>query len=439
MSWRSLIVAVSVTAALLSGALSAAPASGQVDYQPVGALDYVWTGVTSRGCAAAGLCGVTGSLQVTPDGDEGGGSGQPSVDVGDENAVVRVEYPALTGLPKRVCVDPMPYDVTFALARRHGRNASPVGVGEAFNDVSAGQCAGPTATDLGRVRLPVRKERNGDYDLSGSPSFGAGPFKVTVISKLRVLVSRVNFPGFSNPPFPRPRPGSFPQPRRVLAEEAHVSYRISGVSGAISDSFSGLPAPLCAGLGACGTSGSVRVALATIRQMLVLSGERIVAHRVSGARALRDLRAGRLGLFDNTYELAPTGSVTESDSGPGSTMCSDALTNPGPRFFSTGTRTADKIYLDPNGVNDVFGDPEPLRTRCPGPSTETIAPGAVAAGIVRASELGAPRIRLVLRNRGRFEGVGYRGTRSGAIELTLIRTKVTAGTVRAKAIQGQLL
>jgi hypothetical protein len=225
----------------------------------------------------------------------------------------------------------------------------------------------------------------------------------------------------------------------VLAEQAHVSYRISAVSGAISDSFSGLPAPLCDGLGACGTSGSVRVAIGSIRQILVLSGERIVTHHVSGARALRDLRAGRLGLFDNTYELAPTGSVSESDSGPGPTMCSDALTTPGPQLFSKGTRIADKIYLDPNGVNDVFGDPEPLRTRCPGPSTDTIAPGAVAAGIVRASELGTPRIRLVLRSRGTFGGVGYRGTRSGAIELTLSRTKVRAGTVRAKAIQGHLL
>ncbi len=81
-----------------------------------------------------------------------------------------------------------------------------------------------------------------------------------------------------------------------------------------------------------------------------------------------------------------------------------------------------------------------MRTRCPGPGSNTIiGQGAVASGIVRASELDLRQIRLVLTNPGRFEGIAYRGTRGGAIVLTLVRTKVTGGTVRARAIEGQLL
>jgi hypothetical protein len=423
---------------VLACAVPAAAATTQLNYEAVGSLDYIWTGVPTRGCAAAGMCGVTGSLQVTPDDSSGSGSGPPSVDVSDQSAVVRVEYPAAAGAPERVCADPMPYDVNFALAR--GRRVT-VGESEPNNDVSAGQCAGPTADDLDSARLPVRREPGGDYDLAGAISFGAGPFAVTVISKLRVLVTRQGAGELGLPPGVRsPRPTPFPKPRRVLAEEADVSYRIAHISGTIVDSFTGLPTPLCDPLAACGTTGSVHTALSRIAQTLQFSGQQIVKHRISRARALADLLAGRLELSDNSYTLDPIGTLTGSLLGPGSARCLDTITSGFLGFASNPTRTGDELALDPNGFEDVVSGADPLRTRCPGPGANTIiGAGAVASGSVRSSELDSRRIRLVLTNPGRFTGIAYTGTRAGAIVLSLVRTKVTAGTVRARAIEGQLL
>lgn len=410
---RRLGAVLGVGAAVLAAAGTAAAARMQLNYEAVGSLDYVWTGMPSRGCAAAGLCGVTGSLQVTSDDSSG-------------------------GVPERVCADPMPYDVNFALAR--GRGVT-VGESEPSDDVSAGQCAGPTGDDFGGARLPVHREPGGDYDLAGSVSFGAGPFAVTVISKLRVLVTRQSAGEFGPPPgVGSPRPTSFPKPRRVLAEEATVSYRIADITGAIVDSFTGLPTPLCDPLAACGTSGSERTTLSRLAQTLQFTGERIVKHRMSRARALADLLGGRLSLSDNSYALDPIGTLTGSLSGPGSARCVDAITSPSLGFVSNPTRRGDELALDPNGFEDLMPGADPLRTRCPGPGSNTIiGAGAVASGSVQSSELDLPRIRLVVTNPGRFTGIAYTGTRSGAIVFTLVRMKVTAGTVRTRAIEGQLL
>jgi hypothetical protein len=431
-------VVLGVVVVALACAATAAAANTQLNYEAVGSLDYIWTGVPSRGCAAAGLCGASGSLQVASDDSVGGGSGPPAVDVSDENAVVRVEYPAAVGAPERVCADPMPFDVNFALApARYTR----VGGSAPNDELSAGQCAGPTADDLGSVRLPVRREPGGGYDLAGSISFGAGPFNVTVISKLRVLVTRARPGEFGPPPGSRfPQPPPEPKPRRVLAEEADVSYRIEHITGSVLDSFVGLPAPLCAPLAACGTSGSVRTTVSRVAQALEFSGDRIVTHRVSGARALADLVAGRLELSDNSYELDPIGALTGLLSGPGSARCTDSMTGPALGFASHPTRRADELALGPNGFGDVESGTDPLRTRCPGPGANTIiGDSAVATGSIRSSELGSPQIRLVLSDPGRFTGIAYAGTRRGAIVLTLVRTKLTAGTVHARAIQGQLI
>jgi hypothetical protein len=76
-----------VVALLLAAACPVAARTQFLNYKAVGSLDYVWTGAASRDCAAQGMCGVEGSLQVQPDGSSGGGSGQPQANLGDSNAV----------------------------------------------------------------------------------------------------------------------------------------------------------------------------------------------------------------------------------------------------------------------------------------------------------------------------------------------------------------
>jgi hypothetical protein len=422
-------VAAPAAAAPAAAAPAAAP-SGQLSYSPHGSIDYIWTGVPSRGCAQAGLCGVTGSLQVIS-GPEST-SGSPSIEVIDDSSVVRVEYP---GSPARICVDPMAYDVNFRLA---GRQA---GASQPYADVSAGQCAGPVAGDLAAVRLPVRREANGDYDLTGSQSFGAGPFEVRVLSKLHALVSRGGIGSGGSYSSSGPPPGKYPKPHRVLVEHAQVYYRVANVTGALIDAFAGSPDPLCEPLAACGTTGSVRLAITRIPQELEFSGARIVKRRASRSRALADFRAGRLGFYNNANALDPTVMLAGSLAGPGPHDCTSTILS---RFLasmaSRPTHTADELYLGAGGVDDVSSNQDPLRTRCPGPGADTIiGEGALASGSVPISAFGAPRIELVFRNSGRFAGLGYAGTRGGSIAITLMRTKVTGGTVRARATDGEVL
>jgi hypothetical protein len=426
--YPGVLIGVAV-AVLLSAGVTSASSSTQINYTAVGSLDYVWTGVPSRGCAAVGLCGVAGSLQVNPDGSSDSGSGPPMTDVTDDNAVVRVEYPSVGGAPERVCADPMPYDVQFALARGDGLRT---GDAQPNNPTSAGECAGPSAGDLGGVRLPVRREANGNYDLSGRVSLGAGPFALTVISKLRVVVSRQHNSAFFRNPSSSSQ-GRIPKARWALQEQASVYYRIPDISGATVAEFKASPPPLCEALAACGATGSVRMAISRIGQQLALTGYRIVRHRVSGVRALSDLRAGRLTLGDDSYQLDPSGTLSESVSGPGSVTCTDTLVHPYLDFSSSPTRAGDRLLLDSNGNQYFEPEGDPLRTYCAGPGSATIlGSGAIGTGVVQASEIGAPRIELVLRNPGAFDGNGYSGVRGGAITLTLVRRRMMAGTVRVK-------
>jgi hypothetical protein len=425
-------VVLGVVVMALASAGGVAAASTQLSYSPDGTIDYVWTGVPSRGCALVGLCGVTGSLQVVSDETSSSEGGPPSIEVTDDSSVVRVEYP---GSPNRICVDPLLYDVNFVLTGRHA------GASQPYGDVSAGQCAGPVAADLASVRLPVRREANGDYEMSGSLSFGAGPFEVRVISNMRALVSRIGGGSSGTGSYPGPPPGSYPKPHRVLVEEAHVFYRATAVSGALVDSFAGSAAPLCEPLAACGTTGSVRLTINRVAEEFGFGGMRIVKRRVSKSRALADLRAGRLPFGDNAYGLTPTATLAGSVSGPGTSNCTSAIRSSSlVAFASRPTSTTDELFLRPYGVDNISSNQDPLRTRCPGPAGSTIVGNAaIADGSIPVSGLGAPVIELVLTNPGRFTGLGYAGTRTGSIVITLTREKVTAGTVRARAIGGALL
>jgi hypothetical protein len=429
-------------AAVVVLAISGTPGAArtQVGYQAVGSIDYIWTGVADRGCAAEGMCGVTGSLQVTADGSSSGGSGQPQVEVNDNSAVARVEYPVARGATARICADPVSYDAIFALVRARGSNASPVGESEPYIGASAGQCAGPTAAELANVRLPVRRESDGGYDLSGTVSLGAGPFQVSVLSHLQARRSRSSSSFSSSPPNSSTGPGR-PKTRSALDEEVSVVYRVTAVSGAIVDSFSGLPSPLCEPLGACGASGAVRMQLRASEQTIEFSGDRIVKRRAGLRKALADLHDGRLAVSDDSYDLIMRGEVTGTSTGQGASRCTDTIRYPAIGFYSSTTATADELHLDPNGdAGPVVAGFDPLRTFCPGPGSNTIiGGGSVATGVVRFAQMGARKVNLVLRNRGGFDGPGYSGVRTGGIALTLIRESLTASTLKIRTVVGERL
>ena len=420
-----------------AGGATALAASSQVGFEPVGSLAYIWTGDPARGCAAEGLCGVSGSVQVVTGGSSSFQSGTrlSPVEITDDASVARVDDVSAAGA-QRECADVVPVDQSFDLRSAAPGRLRAVLDKYSFEPPSAGRCAGPTAADLESVVLPVRKLGRRGYDLSGSDSFGAGPFEVTVVSTIHALfVSGSSGPGpttvSTGPPPPKPKP--------ALQESAEVDYRIAGITGGVGVSFSSLADPLCEPQGACGTAGQLSVALTAPRQKLDFYGSRIVKRRVTSAKVLADLRVGRLNLSDNAYALRLGGELTGTLTGAGGLSCSDRLARPPTGLSSSATRLVDHLKLDPSSSSgSLFGTGvEPLRTRCPGPgSSDIIRGGALATASVAADQIGAPRLTVSLGASGEFTGSSYQGTRSGSIVITLVRVRVIGRTRKVRIFSG---
>src|ERR1700744_861190 len=88
----------------------------QVDVSVTGSLTIAWTGDPADGCAAAGVCGVSGTLEL-PQSGEGQGprpAAQPPLEVSDANAVARVTDTAPDGTVTR-CSDIVPSDFFLSL------------------------------------------------------------------------------------------------------------------------------------------------------------------------------------------------------------------------------------------------------------------------------------------------------------------------------------
>jgi hypothetical protein len=424
-----------------AGCGTALAASSQIGFEPVGSLAYIWHGDPARGCALEGLCGVSGSIQiVTGDSSSSqGGTRTPPVEISDDGSVARVDD-ASSGGAQRACDDVVPVDESFDVRNVGSGRLRAVLERDSFELPSAGRCAGPTAAELASVVLPARKLGRRGYDLSGSDSFGAGPFDVTVVSTLRALFvseSSGPVPPISPPVSPAPSP---PKPRPALQEYAEVDYRVAGITGEVGASFSGLADPLCEPQGACGTAGQLSLALTANRQELDFYGSRIVKRRVASAKVLADLRAGRLDLSDSAAALTLGGELTGTLTGGGGVSCSDRVAQHPTGLSSSATRLVDHLKLDPSSPFGLFSatSADTLRTRCPGPgNTDIIHGGALATASVAADEIGAPRLTISLGACGDFTGSSYRGVRSGSIVLTLARVRVSGGTRRIKVFSGQ--
>jgi len=166
-----------------------------------------------------------------------------------------------------------------------------------------------------------------------------------------------------------------------------------------------------------------------------------VARRVGRARALNDLRHGRLHLDNTLGDLAVRASIAETTSQAGEPTCSsgDSVAPEG-GLSSRSDGGTERLALSwaPNGFEG--GPPDPFRTRCPGPSTQDILGlngGSLASATVADGQLGGPRLTITFRARRRFAGPGYRGTRSGAVLLTLTRVRSTGSTVHVPVFGGR--
>ncbi|MGH2873169.1 MAG: hypothetical protein ACRDL5_12000, partial [Solirubrobacteraceae bacterium] len=122
---------------------------------------------------------------------------------------------------------------------------------------------------------------------------------VTVTSSLRVRRSDAR----SIQPFSGPLGGGpAPATRSGLREYAAYVYRVGRLSGALTTTFAGRPAPVCQPLGACGTEGQTNESF-TAGGRVSFAGSRPVSHRVRAARALADLRSGQMQIQPDFFAL----------------------------------------------------------------------------------------------------------------------------------------
>jgi hypothetical protein len=427
---------VVVSFALLAGGASAAKVKvtkvKAESLTPTGSLTYTWSGDPARGCASAGLCGIHGELILRP--QQVGGIITPvnepiTVFLNQSGAVrvLRQEGGAVVG----ECVDLSGSSSALLSLTPSRHRATTAGIEP---PPSSGRCAGPTSNDLAGISLPVRPIGGGSVDLTGTRSFTAGPFTGTLVSTMRVLASPSSSQseGFSSSGPSRPvRVAQAP-----ILELVQLHYQVSAGPSSIRTDFSGTPDPSCQIVDACGTTGSLALAIQPARTLTVF-GERTVHSHLSHRQVLDDLRRGRLSL---TAFALLSGRVSETFNWPDGSRCSDAVAAPS-LLLDTGaplrpTVRGEKVLvaLSTNGSGsgtDVF------RTHCPGPDDSDLFSGppagesqAYAQGSIATTQLLAKRSVLTLSSSGSFSGLGYAGRRAGSIALDLTLTKVIAHTSR---------
>jgi hypothetical protein len=352
--------------------------------------------------------------------------------IDDADAVARVSDPGSTAAQPRTCADLVPVAVTLGVVRRGGAGRRAV-VDFPEQPPSSGRCAGPTASELDAISLPARllPGPREAYDMSGQTTLHAGPYVVTVASTLRArrpASAPGGGPGLGIPP-------TFPRPSERLVEQVTIDYRVLRFSGALTTEFGGLSDPACLPLDACGASGSLRDAISSPGGSMSLEADRIVRRRVSGAAALRDLRAGRLKIPFVAPGAPIRGRLSATAAWSGGQTCRDR-------------KISQELNLNGNaraaGVDLSLGTNNPgediLRTHCPGPSSlDVLGPGdSIAAGTLPVRTLGKRLLHVTLGGNGRFLGPGYEGVRGGAVSIDLRLLRLRAGTRRISAAPGLL-
>jgi putative CocE/NonD family hydrolase len=418
--------------ALMPGMAVAAPlAPTNESLVASGSITYTWQGDSALGCAAVGVCGVKGAVIVRPQGQTSLNSfgGMIDISLAASGPTVR----ALNGSGECVDVLGAPFEPTDLFIRRDAHHRL---VGHVEPPVSSGRCAGPVAHDLEGLTVPVRKTggKLPSFDLRSSRAFVAGPFSGTLTS---TLVFTPGLPsgesvtsGGSGGFFPGPA-----APHQTLVEQVTLRYRVASLPGTLGVAFSGAPDPFCAALDSCGATGTLQLGLPGYRKTLVISASRVVKQRVSARQAIADLRRGRLAIEGGAPLRSPgslTVAVQESFVGQDGSRCQDS---------STSSQAALGFGGIPGGGGPglpVVLTEQPgaglLRTHCPGPADVDVigASPLLARGSLGVAQLFNRRTVVALTNPGGFSGLGYTGSRGGAIDLLLTLERVSAGTREEK-------
>jgi len=410
-----------VAAVVGSGAV-AAPAFADQTLEATGSITYTWQGDPAHGCAVVGVCDVQGALIVDAQGsvDLQQFRHQSILNLDNGNATVRV----ITGNGQDAseCVDTPTYQAgvsAFVTPAAGGL------VGTITPPLSSGRCAGPLASDLQGVTLSVRRSigKHPSFDLRTNKSFVAGPFVGTLVSTvtMRPAPSSGSSNSFSSGSSSAPGPGR----QKVFIEHVRLRYRVAGLAEPLTVSFAGENDPFCAVLDSCGVSGDVALSAPDFSGTLTLQASRSVARPRNSAQAIVDLKRHRMSLFGGLSSGLET---SESFDRPDGSNCRDSTPDRG--VLTVGNfRPARSTSVDLAESGDTA---DLLRTHCPGPSYSDVyatnGEPPLARGEVTVAQLLAPQTTLTVGDPGDFSGVGYTGSRGGAIGFSLTLESIRAGT-----------
>ena len=453
---KALLIAVVALAALASSSPVAAQSGGSssvlfafgvpggaklvsqadVPIDVAGQLTVTFHGDAASGCAAAGLCGYSGTIVFRPR------SGDLSVETyrrhgrigrlvflslapglggyGGVVTVAEVER-SVAGQPAGLCADAETPPLGAPSATIRGRTLTISLLGPGGSLLST-RCAGPLDGDLAgagpkaTISLQAALRGRTVVSLQASNPFASHGFAGTVSSTLVLTLGKPSRPA-SGIHFP---PGIKTERMRVVTERLSVAR----LAGQLTGSVQGTADPtVCRLLDSCGMSGTLGLTLpgaGGADAELIATGP---ASRPYGdfLTALGQIRGGA------RHGITLAGSVAWTNSGrinanlTQPSACSDAA--PLGQLY---------VSLQPAaGASGGFFGSSPWRTRCPGP----MVPGQVQLLSARARlrMMGPREFGVTFRPVGSLTDDGYTLTLHGHLSLVLRRGRISQQVVTEPA------
>jgi hypothetical protein len=436
-----------VVLALVALFASAASASAQ-DVRVHGSLLVRWQSNPAT-CEQQGLCSRWGTLAWNPTSDTAhADSFADAFSFLDffESRVVARSYRA-DGETPATCIDNdvAPVDIRIS-AQGRGRVVFSM---RDFDEFSFGRCAGPLGRDFA-LALPQSKQlsrtgvmRGGLVDLRARTPFSSGPFEGEVVSTLTVRqkperAESGSDDGSTEETIPKPRPG-----RLVRYGSVGASYAIERLAGDAGYDLRGMDGE-CSPFDTCGMTGDLMVHADVHEGTVRISSTRSIplGSTETAADGLAALRRGGTHVYtDSTIGPSPFLDVDDTETPfsipftatatpRGGETCNDSGKYLSPILGLRRTRAGLLAWLT-HGGNST---PDALRTRCPGPGSDTVR--SIGSALIPIAAVGRERIELTLRPE-ELAMAGLRGSGRGELQLTLRRTSLRA-TSRTTRIEREV-
>jgi hypothetical protein len=406
-----------------------------VPIRVAGQLAVAFHGDVATGCAAAGLCGYSGTIVFRPRsgdlavetyrrhdriGRQAFLSLGPSVGgYGGDTIVSDVER-AVTGQPAGLCADAEAATAAGGPSATVRGRALTIALLHPGGMLMSTRCAGPLDGDLAgaspKATISLRAALRGRtvVSLKDSNPFASHGFAGTVSSTLVLTLGKPSRPS-SGSSFR----GVKTERMRIVPERLSLARR----SGQLSGTVRGATDPIvCRLLDSCGVSGTLGLALPGAGGAV---GELIATGPAS--QPYGDFLTA-LGLMRGaaSHGIAVAGSIAWAKAGSVNTdltqptTCSDQA--PLGQLF---------VSLIPNGASGGFFGSTPWRTRCPGPMVPRQAQLLSASSRLRI--MGSREFGVTLRPVASFRDDGYTLTLHGRVSLVLRRGQVTQQVVTEPA------